>query len=180
MPRPRSTAHGRRQADERRRGSVLVPLAEQGVLDLLVHAVEDAVVPVEATARFGDRAEQREQDRVVQRALLVRLRAGVGAGEDRSGRLALELLDRGRGVVEPEEPVGARIDVAARQRPELVERRVAGRRVLLEGERERRVVLGLAVEVRERAEAKAAHGSVEVGRAHSHGIAYAPRGSSPL
>ena len=150
------------------------------MLDLLVDAVEDTVVPVEAAARVGDGAEQREEDRVVERPLLVGLRACVRAGEDRGGRLALELLDRGRGVVEPEEPVGAGVDVAARQRPELVERGIAGRRVLLERERERDIVLRLAVEVRERAETEPAHGGVEVRRAHSHEVAYASPGSFPL
>ena len=103
---------GSRQADERRRGPVLVPLAEQRVLDLPVHAVEDAVVPVEAAAGIGNSAEQRKQDRAVERPLLVGLRAVRARGRRcaAAGSRSSSSMAAVR-VFEPEQPVGAGVDI---------------------------------------------------------------------
>ena len=91
-----------------------------------------------------------------------------------------ELLQRELRVVEPPQLLRAVFDVAPRPRAVLVERRPAGRGVLLERERERRVGLRLAVEVGERAEAVAPKRLVELGRADCHVFSYFPGGASPL
>ena len=79
---------------------------------------------------------------------------------------ALEIGDR-VGDVEPlVQPVGARLDEAAHERPVLVQRRLPDRAVLLKRERERAAAVELADEDGERAEAKPLERVVEVRRAH--------------
>ena len=131
-------------------------LAVERFLELLVCAVERAVVPVEAAAAFRGADEQRHEDTAVERAGLIGRVALMRTREDSGGRLALQIGNRLTHVVSLEETVGVRLDEAAHKRAVLVERRAAVRPVLLEREREVR-----AVERRERAEAEPAQRVME-------------------
>src|SRR5262249_52010406 len=92
----------------------------------------------------------------------------------------LELLGSSVRVSETGETVRPGLHVPPHQRPILVQLRPSRRRVLLEGEGQRHVLVRLAVEIRERAEAEAAKNLVQVGRAWCHTFAYAPRSTAPL
>ena len=87
---------------------------------------------------------------------------------------------QGLRVVETAELRRSRLDVPARQRPVVVERRPVGDGVLLEGELERGLRLRLAVQAGEGAEAVALQRLVELRRAKAHNFPYASRASSPL
>ena len=78
-------------------------------------------------------------------------------GEDRGRGLAAKIFDRVAGVREPSQRRGLLLDEGADERPVLVERRSATRRMLLEGERQLRPPLG-----GERRETERAQGLVEV------------------
>ena len=167
----------RLEPDERRDSRVRALLAEQGLLEARVRAVEGLVVPVEAAARLGDVGEQRQQDGAEQ----ARARRGpprMSARVDRRGRLAAERLERDHGVAEPEQPAAARLDEGTNERPVLVKRRPVARAVLLEHELDLGAVLDLAAEEGEGAEAEAAQGRVEMRSAHAPG--YVPPGPSPF
>jgi hypothetical protein len=138
-----------------------VPFAVEGLLQLLVGAIERAVVPVEAAAPFGGTNEERHEHAAVERASLVGRQAFVCAREDLRGRLALQVGDGLAHIVALEEAVGMRFDEATYERAVLIERRPSVRPVFLERERE----VG-AVEGRERAEAETAERVVEMRRTH--------------
>src|SRR5262245_40007144 len=114
--------------------------------------VEGCVVPVESTACFGGPDEQRKEDGTEQRLHLGGPHTRVGAREDRGGGLPTELFDRDPRILPRRERLGAGFDELPYERPILVQRGPAGRRVLLEGERELRL---LALEHAERAQTEA-------------------------
>ena len=99
---------------------------------------------------------------------MLRLRACVSARVDGRRRLASQRLERDRRVVEPEEAPAARLDERAHERPVLVERRPVSRAVLLEHELDVGSVVDLAAEERERAQAEAAQGGMEMWGAQRH------------
>ena len=118
--RRRARSRAARDADQRRDGAVRVAVAEERILELLVRAVERAVVPVEAAAAFRGADEQRHEDAAVERARLVGRVALVCAREDSRGGLALQIVDCLAHVVAREEAVGMRLDEAAHERAVLV------------------------------------------------------------
>src|SRR5215210_3429820 len=153
-------------------------LAEKRVLQLRIGLVEGLVAPVEPAAGLRDAGQERHEHACDQRAVLVRLRAGVGAGEDARRGLPLQLLERDSGVLARGEPFEALLDERAGERLVLVERRPTERRVLLEREPQLGALRELAVEVGERAQAERAQGLVEVLRAR-HAPGYSPGGPPP-
>src|SRR5262249_38516762 len=104
----------------------------------------------------------------------------VRTGEDRRGRLALQLLDREARIVAPRKPVRPRLDERTHERPVLVQRRPVERRVLLERERQLRAVVEVREQDSERAEAERAERAVEVRGADRHAFLYFAGGPSPL
>ena len=103
--------------------------------------VERIVVPVEPAAALGDRGEHRQQNRPEERVVLRRADSRVRVREDRRGRLAAQVVDRVPRVGQPAQRRRLFLDEAAHERPVLVERRPAARRVLLERERQLRPAL---------------------------------------
>jgi len=93
----------------------------------------------------------------------------MSAGEDRSCRLALELLERDQRVVPAAKPRGALLDERADERSVLVEGRAAGMFVLDERNGQLAAVVELAQEIRERTESEPAKGRIEVRSANCHG-----------
>ena len=104
----------------------------------------------------------------------------MGGGVDGRRRLAAELLDRDPGVGQRSEPLRARVHVRAHERSILVERGLAARGVLLEGERNLGAALHIPRQERKPREAEAAKRAVQVGRAYGHACDYAPDGSFPV
>src|SRR5262249_7153594 len=107
-------------------------------------------------------------------------RSRVHAGEDRRGRLAGELLEGESRVGQLLEPVRPGLDERTDERPVLVERRPARRRVLLEGELESRASLLLERELGEGAETEQAQGAIEVRRPQHASRLRSPRLHSSL
>ena len=155
--------------------------AEERPLELGVRVVERAVVPVEAAAPLGRAHEERQQDCADER-ILGRRRSltCVRAREDLRRRLARELLGGQARVLAPGEAVDARLHELADERAVLVERGPALGGVLLEREGQLHPVGELALEHGEGAEAEAAQGVVEVGRAHGHAAPYDSGARGPL
>ena len=149
------------EADDRRERGVEAALAEEGVLELAVDALEAGVLPVEAATRIGEGGDEREEDAAGERLLLVGTTAGVGTGEDAGGRLTQQLLDRDARVLEVEQAGLALLHVVAHQRAQLVERGLAVRGVLLERERDLVALADVPVEQREGAETEAPQGVLE-------------------
>ena len=143
-------------------------LAEERALELRVGAIERVVVPVEPSARLGGRDEQAEEHGAEQRLVLGRARPGVGAREDRRGRLALQLLDRDQRVGAVSQAGRPLLDERAHERAVLVERRAARMLVLDEGDGQLGSVIELAEQERERAEREAAKSKLELGSANGH------------
>ena len=171
--------HPRRQPDERRDRGVRASIAEERALEVAERPVEAIVVPVEAAARLGDADQEVEQDRAKERVVGGGIASGVGAGVDRSRRLAAELLQRDERVLTATKAIGALLDERPDQRPILVERRAVAAIVLLEGEREALPrIVELAQEVGERAEREGAQRMVELGRPRRHGNRYRLGGRS--
>jgi hypothetical protein len=139
-----------------------VPFAEERLLELCERPVERGVVPVEAAAPFCRAHEQGNEHAAVERARLVGRHSLVRTREDPRRRLALKVRDRMPYVVASEQPLGARLDEAAHERPVFVQRRPTVRTVLLECEGEIGSGLEILVERRERSEAEAAQRVVEV------------------
>ena len=168
-PQPVGELHLRsnREPEQRRDGGVGAALAEERALELDVGPVEGLVAPVEAAAGLGDVGEQRQHDRPQER--LVAGLAGMGGGVDGSGGLAAKILDREPRVGERAQPLGPRLDVAAGERPVLVERARPARGVLLERERELVTACDVVREQREARQTEQAQGAVEVRGAHGHG-----------
>ena len=83
--------------------------------------LERLVVPVEPAARLSGRGQQSEQHRAKQRIVLARLRAGMGAGEDRSRRFPGELVEGEARVLPRPQNRFAILDERAHERAELVE-----------------------------------------------------------
>ena len=158
-----------RESDERSDRGVRVTAAEERGFELAVRALEDVVLPVEAATALRGGDEQREQDGVEQRLVLARLRARVGSREDRCGRLAPQVLEGQPRVVAHGERPRPLLDVAARERPVLVQGGSSDGRVLLERERQLVTAVHLEVEVAKGAEAEVAERLVQVGRARGHG-----------
>jgi hypothetical protein len=144
-----------READERRDRPVRAATAEQRLLELLVRPVERSVVPVEAAARLRDAEQQREQH------ALERFVA-----EESRGGLRAHVLHRELCVLPVLELARPRFDEVANERTVLVQGRAPTRSVLLERERQLRV---LRREHVERAEAEAAKRAVERWSASGHG-----------
>jgi hypothetical protein len=165
-----------RKADERRDRRVATTVSQQRALELGVGAVERLVAPVVTAAGFGDVGQERQEDRPQQRRLAV---ARMGGGVDGRRRLTAELLDRDPGVGQRSSR-SARVHVRAHERSVLVERGLAARGVLLEGERNLGAALHVPHQERKPREAEAAERAVQVGRACGHACDYAPDGSFPV
>jgi hypothetical protein len=103
----------------------------------------------------------------------------VRPGEDRGGRLTLELVERVDGVRELREGVGAVLEEGLHEWPVLVERGAPRALMLLEREREVATLVELAEHRGERPEAERPEGLVEMRRA-DHASAYAPGECSPF
>ena len=99
----------------------------------------------------------------------------MGPGEDRRGRLALQLLEREQRVVATAKPCRALLDERPHERPVLVERRAAGVLVLDERNRQLRTVVELAQQIGEGAEHEAAERGIEMRGSESHDRLRAPR-----
>ena len=165
--------------DERRDRGVGARGTEQRVLQLGVGALERAIVPVEASTRFGGGDQQRDENGAEERLLLGWLRPRVGTGEDRRRRLAQQLVERDPGVLPAGQRAGARLDEGPHKRPVFVERRAAALNVLLEGERQIVAFLERTAEEDEGAETKGAQGEMQLRCAYRHPSAYSPGGPPP-
>ena len=146
IPRPSSTVVPTERPTSGAAAWYLARRAEQRLLQLAVDTVERAVLPVEAAAGLGGTDERRQENGAVEGAGLGGVLAGVAAGEDRGGGLAVQLVEREPGVLELREDVGARLDVVAQERPVLVPAVV-----LLDHEGDLTVRLDLRAERREAA-----------------------------
>ena len=160
--------------DERRDRGVGARGTEQRVLQLGVGALERAIVPVEASTRFGGGDQQRDKNGRKSACSSDGFGPGVGAGEDRGRRLAQELVERDPGVLPAGQCAGARLDEGPHKRPVLVERRAAALDVLLEGERQVVAFLERTAEEDEGAETKGAQGEMQLRCAYRHPSAYSP------
>ena len=145
------------------------------MLEVRVCGVEGIVVPVEPAGALGSprqhRDEYRAEEGVVGRLGQTRVRAG----EDRGGRLALEVVDRIARIGQASQRRRLLFDETPHERPVLVERRPVTRHVLLERERHLCAPFG-----RERGEAKRAQRFVEVRSAEqSHGVQLRAGGLPP-
>ena len=124
----------------------------------------DVVLPVEPAAGLGDPDQQIDEHGPEERVVGGRVRAGVRARVDRSGRLAPELLEREHRVGALAQQVRALLHEAAHERSVLVESRARRTVVLLEGERQLPAEgVELAEQERERAERVPAERGVELG-----------------
>ena len=130
--------------------------------------LERLVVPVESAARLGCRDEQAEEHRAEERVVLGRMRSGVGAGEDRRGGLAGELVERETSVFTRPQQRLALLDERTHERAQLVQRRPLPLDVLLERERQLGALLELPAENDEGPEDEAAQERIEMRRAHGH------------
>ena len=99
----------------------------------------------------------------------------MGAGEDRGGRLPLQLLEGDQGVVPAAEPWRTLLDERAHQRPVLVERRAAGVLVLDERDRAARLPRPAPAGDRQRRRARSHAGKLEMRSAKGHASVYASR-----
>jgi hypothetical protein len=109
----------------------------------------------------------------------VRNGSRVRAREDLRGRLTPQLGDREPRVLPSRQRRGPLLDEAAHQRPVLVQRGPTGRVVLLEGERQLRALVELAVQLLESPEAETPERMLEMRRANGHASAYAPGEAFP-
>ena len=152
-------------------------LAEERALELRVRAIERVVVPVEPAARLGGGDEQAEEHRAEQRLVLRGAGPGVGAREDRSSRLALQLLDRDQRVGPSSQAGRPFLDERTHEWAVLVQRRATRMLMLDEGDGQLGSVIELAEQKRERAEREAAKSKLELGSANGHLLRI--RGVSP-
>jgi len=108
------------------------------------------------------------------------MRASVGVSENRSRRLAAELVEgEARVIPRPQEWLTI-FDERPNERPELVQSRTFPLNMLFECERQLGAFLELAAENDERPEDETAQEWIEMGRTHGHVSRYATDRSSPL
>ena len=116
-----------------------------------------------------DVREQRHQHRADQGSVVASFATRVRPREDRRRGLAAQLLEHAQRIRKGRETPGTRLDVAAYERPVLVERALAAV-VLLEGELKLGAGFDLLRQQREACEPEEAQRAVEVRSAYGHAL----------